>query len=119
MYIMRKGGVFGALNWPLERLWEQGEWGRYKSANPTAEKGSELARPRLVSAESSIAMSSSRELGYSAEDFLGLLQKTEGMLDAVARKIDDEFAERYKNSGVRITALDAGRERVSWLPSMS
>lgn len=38
-------------------------------------------------------------LKLSVDDLLSQLQRSEGVLDSVARRLDDEFAERY-NTGV-------------------
>ena len=41
------------------------------------------------------------QLRHVGEDFLSLLEKSSLALDAVARKMDAEFASRYEKAGVR------------------
>ena len=41
------------------------------------------------------------QLRHVGDDFLSLLEKSSLALDAVARKMDAEFASRYEKAGVR------------------
>mmetsp|Transcript_15071 Transcript_15071/g.32673 ORF Transcript_15071/g.32673 Transcript_15071/m.32673 type:complete len:158 (-) Transcript_15071:722-1195(-) len=58
-------------------------------------------------------MDHSSELKRSAEDLIALLQKSEATLDHVSRKLEEEFAHRFKDSKVDPMSLAKRLKRLA------